>query len=121
MSAVQQIGGPFQLVTAAAIAVYRGVKVSAAGLATLWAAGDTYPSLIGVAIDTYASGATGAFAPVQKGIMWMMAGAAIAANANVYPAANGKISSTAASGSIIGVALDAASGDGSVIRVAVQY
>jgi len=47
----------------------------------------------------------------------MLAGAAISQYADVYPAASGKISSTSSGGPPIGIALEAASGNGSLIEV----
>jgi hypothetical protein len=58
----------------------------------------------------------------HHGVRHMIAGAAIALHANVYTAAAGKVSSTAASTSYLrGIALEAASGDGSVIRVLTKH
>lgn len=112
--------GPFSMLAATALAKNRLVKATTVS-ATYCAAGDLYPTIVGRTNDAYASGAYAGITPLTRGIMRITAGAAIAAGAAVYPAANGKISSTAASGSVIGYALQAASGDNSEIDVLVTY
>lgn len=52
----------------------------------------------------------------KQGTVKMVASAAITLGASVYGAANGKISSSS-SGSPLGIALEAASGDNSIIEV----
>lgn len=116
--AATECTGPFTIVTGGAVERYRLVKLSTVS-AVHAAAGDTFPNLIGRTNDKAASGEFVTVTPLSRGYMRMTAGAAISAGAVVYPAANGKISSTAASGSPIGVAMEAASGDNSEITVLV--
>ena len=58
-----------------------------------------------------------AVVPKQAPVVKMVAAEAIAKGAAVYGAAAGKIDTTAAGSTVEGITLDAASGDGSVIRV----
>ena len=54
----------------------------------------------------------------KAGTQKAVAAGAIAAGAKVYTAANGKVSSTGATGSFLrGIALEAASGDNSVLEI----
>jgi hypothetical protein len=56
--------------------------------------------------------------PTKQGTMPMIANGAISANAMVYGAASGKISSTQGTGAFLeGVALEAAAADGDIIEV----
>ena len=117
MSAVENLSGLFSLTAGAALSEYRGCKLSTIS-AVYWTAGDTSPNLIGRTNDTYSSGAqAGLTALIRGSKMRFVASAAVSAGGAVYPAANGKVSSTAASGTQIGVALEAASGDGAEFTV----
>jgi hypothetical protein len=54
----------------------------------------------------------------KQGTTKMIAGAAITAGVKVYTAANGKVSSTQATGAFLcGIAMEAASADGNIIEV----
>lgn len=60
----------------------------------------------------------GVYVPLMSGTVQMIAADAITLGAEVYSAASGKISDSAGAGSFrIGIALEAASGDGSIIEV----
>lgn len=119
MSAVENLSGIFSLTAGAALSEYRGVKLSTIS-AVYWTAGDTMPTLVGRTNDAAASGAeVGCTGLIRGSKMRFVASAAVSAGGAVYPAANGKVSSTAASGSQIGWALEAASADGAEFTVLV--
>lgn len=100
-------------VGASALSKWTRVKL-AAGLLVVAGAGEQG---IGVVQDNYAVGDLAAVRlNGSDGTFKVVASAAITANALVYGAASGKVSSTAV-GPVIGVALEAASADGNEIEV----
>ncbi|HEY2411919.1 MAG TPA: capsid cement protein, partial [Pirellulaceae bacterium] len=97
-----------------AIGPYIRVTLSAGVLAI---AGATDPGIGVMETRALAADLTGTVRLRRKGdTIRMTAGGAIAQYAKVYPAASGKIDDVA-SGAALGIALEAASGDGSVIEV----
>lgn len=117
MSGSQFVSGPNRAFTAgAAIGAWLRVKFTAGKLAL---AGATD---VAVGVTTQASAADGDKINVRllnaQGTIKMTAGAAIAQFAEVWAGANGKLAAAAGGGALrLGIALEAASGDGSVIEV----
>ncbi|HYE91767.1 MAG TPA: hypothetical protein VEA38_12135 [Terriglobales bacterium] len=115
--------GNFETADTTISSQYLRVKISGAGtvgIATVTVAGVSAEDDIGVARERniVAGNQIGVLLMGKQGTIPMVAAGAITARALVYPAASGKISATAA-GAPLGVALEAASGDGSVISVLV--
>jgi len=97
-----------------AIAQYARVKLSGSYTVIEAGAADTD---IGTAETLVASGEeVDVRLANAQGTVYMIAGAAIAANASIYAAANGEIS-TVVSGPILGTALEAATAAGDIIEV----
>lgn len=113
MGAIVQ-NGPLSLTANSALGPYLRVMLSAGKLVV---AGATDEEL-GVLNDRVlnADDIAGVVPLNVKGTLRMVAGAAIAQYAEVYGAADGKIK-TVANNNFLGTALEAASGDGSVIEV----
>lgn len=100
-------------VGASALTKHTRVKL-ASGLLVVAGAGEP---AIGTVLDNYASGDVAAVRLFSSGgTFHMVASAAITANALVYGAASGKVSSTA-TGTCIGIAKEAASADGNILEV----
>ena len=72
---------------------------------------------VGIAQQDYASGEVMQVRMPHAGSAKVVANAAIAVNALVYYDANGRVGTTAASNTAVGIALTAASGAGSIIEM----
>jgi hypothetical protein len=111
--AVQNLDGYVKL--AAGATITPGLLVKADG--TLQNGASTTKTHVGVSIENADSGQlTTLINPAGK-VVKLKTNAAIAVGAAVYYDANGTIGTTAASNTQIGVAIDAASGAGSLIEV----
>jgi len=100
-----------------ALAVYRRVKLDSSGL-VVYAGADE--AAIGITQEAVASGYSVTVKLLNSaGTFKMTCGAAVAARVPVYGLASGKIDDvvSGSNGSAIGIALEAGSGDGSVIEV----
>jgi hypothetical protein len=111
--------GPLAFTTGAAVEAKRLVKLSSGDVIHNTVTSTDEP--VGATLFAAGSGERVAVAPLNKeGTLELTAGGAISQDADVYAAADGKV--TALSGSAgdykkIGKALQAASGDGSIIEV----
>ena len=111
----QQINGPTITLTAGEdLIAFRRVKIS--GSTVLYAdAGDPGIGVVQAAVD-YSEDSNATIRLDNAGTSKMMASGAISAGANVYPAADGKITATV-NGRCIGKAIEAATTDGDIIEV----
>jgi hypothetical protein len=108
----QQNSNPgMPLLASAALPAHR--LVTAAGALC---AADATKDFVGITQEAIANGAYGPVRFTSAGTAKMTASAAISAGAVVYKAASGKIGTTNTNARV-GIALEAATGDGSIIEV----
>lgn len=103
--------GPITLPNDAALSQGVRVKIASSNLAVAGADDDCIGTMHVRSLSTDTKGVVDPYVPPRLGV----AGEAFAIYAPLYRGANGKIVDTA-DGEVIGIALEAASGDGSVVE-----
>jgi hypothetical protein len=103
--------GHIAIAASATLLPYR--LVTAAGA---YCALDTTPDHVGVTTEHAASGESVTVRLPNAGTVKLTASEAIAAGAQLYKAADGKVSDVATSSVLVGIAITAASADGSIFE-----
>lgn len=111
---------PLFTVTATAVAVSRGERLSLASTGLVAASGNTVRGEYIASQSAAASGVLAAFSTQAGSIVPCIADGAIAVGDTVYSGASGKVSLTSTSAVIIGKANTAASGDGVLFEVILE-